>query len=76
MEKERITVTKLTKTEGGWTANVNGLPVMTLGKSGTMSCWVTKPNRLRKQTREVLPEVRKRLVKKVRETERREAVIV
>lgn len=69
----QIRVTKLERTDDGWKANVNGIPMITLGRSGTMSCWVTEPHRGNgRTTREVRPAVRAILVRKVRQMERRE----
>lgn len=70
-----IRITKLTRTESGWTANVNGVPVMTLGKSGTMSAWVSKPRRFDRRTHEVTVPVREALVRKVRQAERADSAV-
>jgi hypothetical protein len=71
--EDRITITKLVREEGRWTCNVNGIPVMSMGQNGRMSIWVTVPRRSNQfTTREVLPEVRKRIVDKVRREEKRE----
>jgi hypothetical protein len=64
-EPDHIIITKLERHGDGWTANVNGQPFRTTGLSGTMSAWVSGD-------REALPVVRRALLKKVRQAERRE----
>lgn len=68
----QITVTQLQRVDGRWEARVNGIPVMTLGKSGLMAVWVSKPRRSDRHMHEVAPAVRVALIKKVRQQLRAE----